>query len=354
MLRSAASRSNRIAPCLFLVIVLALAGPFTPAATGYEDLDGRFRMDIPEDWVLAPQTDPNVFVFTQGTQSFLAYFVPDARTIDEVIAFASTTMQSAGLTAFSPRGDTESLMIGGHQASRGTYTGTFSSGRQSIELHTRIGAILLEEGGFSLVVLAAPSSIAPLATVLDRVLETVREIDEIEAPTSRAEIVASETPASPPLSPPIPSELHFVGERVSMDLPSGWYERPRAANFEKVVVGFFGAHHLGDASLIVTCESKMGLNAAKLVKAGKITVEAAIPGAQPVRVYEQEGESRRDTISVVIYEGVGTANGMEVPVCAVTASLKAEECWVNLISIGGRPHEAALEKDTLQVARSIR
>ena len=98
---------NRNACSLFLTILSFLAlTAMAGAQTTYEDPQGRFAIDIPKGWQLAPQTDDKVFVFVPAPLSLLG----TPKVVGYTVSGHSTRSTSACASASAERAKCSSRM----------------------------------------------------------------------------------------------------------------------------------------------------------------------------------------------------------------------------------------------------
>ncbi|RJQ78990.1 MAG: hypothetical protein C4519_11625 [Desulfobacteraceae bacterium] len=329
-----------------IVLLLAftfwhLAGIAAPA-DAYEDLRGRFVIDLPEGWQLQPQTDDRVYVFKKDGDSIILEYVLHTSDPGELLKKALATLGLSGLKKPVLEGDLESLSINGHPARWGMYKSEMAVGGTQVTLFSRLGCVSLDEHGVYFMSIFNQTRKAELSRPLAKAFQSIRAPGQALTGASAVRSVPAETAA--------PAPTAWQHEFVRLNLPPGWKEKPKLQNFEEEVIGWFEYEPLG-AHLLALCYRGFGMNKTKALKAAKQTVEISMPNAAPAKVYELELESG-DKAPVVVYRGTSVSRGAEVQSAAATATLKAGKCYLDLIGYVQAAGLDELERDIVAIARS--
>ncbi len=126
-----------VALLIFLGTVAALA------QNTYEDLSGRFMLDLPAGWKLAPQSNEYVYQFKgDGAEQVIMAYVPDRDDRTELFSNAVENMQRSAADA-APQGQVVDFEINGNPARWGIYAGTVESQGTKVNLHGLLGAVVL-------------------------------------------------------------------------------------------------------------------------------------------------------------------------------------------------------------------
>lgn len=344
-------RPNRIPWGLLLTGIVA-ALPMFPtavsAATTYEDLSGRFVIDLPDaGWKLEPQKEESVFVFKSGSNSIILQFDPDERSREALFSEGLNAMRVSGMPDAEPEDKIRNLTVNGNEARWGTFAQSMKMGKIEIVLRALLGSVSLEEGGIFFLSIASKNSIATLEGALQKSFQSIRNPGQAPSGAGEVELVAADVEELTGGEP-----LAFRHERLSLDLPAGWNEKQRGRDFEEEVVGWFMSDRILGGTLLVICDRGMGLSRKKVHKAATITVNASMPDARMVEDYElDEG---KESISVIVYHGTSVAEGSEVPMTAVNAVRKTAKCWVNMIGLSHRDGTSQLQDSVAEIARTAR
>jgi hypothetical protein len=331
-----------------LVLLLAVAVLFlvdnASAANTYEDLRGRFVIDLPEGWQLQPQTDDRVYVFKRDNDSIILEYLPNTNDPGKLLGKGLTTLNLSGLKNPAPEGDVKSLMVNGNPARWGVYKSEIEVGKIRVTVFGLLGSVALKEHGVYFMSILNQKNKAVLSEPLEKAFQSIRSPGQALTGVSDLKTVSSEAAAASPTTWQHPS--------VSLTLPSGWKEKPRLQSFEKEVIGWFGYERLG-CSLLALCYSGFGMNEAKALKAAKQTVEISIPNVQPTKVYELELDDGKKA-PIVVYQGTSISRGTEVQMGSVTSTVRAGKCYLDLIGFVQAPGLGELERDIVAITRSAK
>ncbi len=332
----------------FAVPLLAVALLATGAvrAAPFEDPLGRFALELPSGWELEPQAHEDVFVFSDGKQNVIVQYLADVADPAALFRSGMDNLIGGGMATPKPDGETRDLDVNGRPARLGAFSGDVAAGSMKVALAALVGGVAVDDdGGVFLLWIADPKSFGKLRTTVEGAFGSIRKPGGAVSGITEGSAVAASALESAPVA--------VDAERLSVTLPPGWTEKPRGQDWEKEVVGMFQTARIRGGMLIVVCDRGMGLNQEKEVKAAKISVEGGLPQAQPARSYETRLDDGRK-VAVVVYSGAGVSEGMQLPMSAVTATLKARKCWVNLIGFAHADGAAALESDVLSAASSAK
>jgi len=90
---------KRIISNLILTLLVLTSIPnYVFGQNTYEDLQGRFILDLPKGWSLQPQTNDKVYTFKGKDKSFIVEYNEDNNDIDELFLDGLETLKSAGLS----------------------------------------------------------------------------------------------------------------------------------------------------------------------------------------------------------------------------------------------------------------
>lgn len=336
---------------VLLSVLLALAFVLpcpVQAATVYEDPEGRFAMDLPDGWALLPQTDPAVFVFEgkEKVQVILQHF-PDQSDPAELFDQALATVKGGGVPDPAPEGDLVDLKVNGHPARWGVYSGAVAG--MKVVLISPLGGVGLGEGGVDFVTFLNSGNRKKMEKVVQGMFESIRLPGEKASGVSGRTKTAAAAPAASASQAGTP----FAHDLVTMEIAPGWEAQPMGRNFEKEVVGFYSSPRLAGGTMLLICYKGMGMNMVKSIKGIKQTVEAAIPNASPVAVKESEKTDSGREVTYITYQGTSAAQGQDIPMGAVTATVKGKKSYVNIVVIVAAHLIPAATEDVTRMAKSV-
>jgi hypothetical protein len=321
------------------VLALFAAAGFGLSQTTYEDPQGRFVIDAPQGWQLAPQTDEKVFVFQGDGMSIIIEYVPGTSDTGELMKKADTTLRASGLTNPVLDGQLLDMGVNGHPARWGAY----KSGKL---LTSFVGAVSLGENGLYFLSIMAQSAAAKWKDRLEKSFQSIRMPGEVATAAADVKNAVVSAPAATGSPTPWKSDL------VALTLPPGWVEKPKPRGFEKEVKGWFMSDNLPGATLMVVCYKGMGMSVAKAFDAGIKSVTIPMPGLKPVEAEELSLENGK--ASFAVYRGMAAGGGTEVELVSVIISKKADKSFTNLILTGLATHIGDLKAQALEIARSAR
>ncbi len=306
--------------------------------TTYEDPQGRFVIDAPQGWQLAPQTDDKVFVFQGDGMSIIIEYVPGTSDTDELMKKADTTLRASGLTNPVLDGGLLDMSVNGHPARWGAY----KSGKL---LTSFIGAVSLGENGLYFMSIMAQSAAARWKDRLEKSFQSVRMPGE--AVTAAADVKNAVVSA-----PAAGTPTEWKCDTVSLTLPPGWVEKPMPRGFEKEAKGWFMNDNLPGASLGVFTYRGMGMTMGKVFDAGTKSITIPMPGLKPVEAEEISLENGK--VSFAAYRGMAAGGGTEVELASIIITTKAGKGFTNLLLTGLAVHFAELKAQALEIAKTVR
>lgn len=320
---------------LFGLSLVATAG----AQTTYDDPQGRFAIDLPKGWQLAPQTDDKVFVFQGEGKTVIIECVLGMNDPAELLKKAETTLRSAGW-GFDSSGVME-MTLNGLPARWCVYKGALSGA----SLAALCGGVVMEENGLYFLSIIPAQDMAKWKDKLEKSFQSIRGQGQKVTGVESVNAVSVSAPAP---SNPTP----WASDLVSLTLPPGWSEKPKPRGSEKEAKGLFMYDPLPGTLLMVVCYKGMGMTMSKALEAGIKTMTIPVPGLKPVEAQEMKLGKRK--IYFAVYKGMGAAAGTEVEIASVITVTKADKCYVNLIVIGIGSNLAELKNQALEIVKTVK
>lgn len=321
---------------LFLIV----AG-FGLAQTTYEDPQGRYVIDIPKGWQLAPQTDEKVFVFQGEGKSIIIECVPGVNDTAALLKKAETTVRLSGMAKPVLDGGVTEMSVNGLPARWCVYKGTLSGA----SLAALSGGVALGEDGLYFLSFISVTETASWKGKLEKSFQSIRgrgqKLTGVEVGKTSG---ASATPAV--------TATPWASDLVSLSLPPGWAEKPKPRGFEKEVKGWFMSDNLPGATLMVVCYKGAGLNMGKALEAGIKSMTIPNPGLKPESAQEIVLENGK--INFVVLKGMVAAGGTEVELASVITVFKADKCYVDLILTGMSSLLPELKNQALEIAKTLK
>lgn len=329
---------------LFLVIFVVIPSGAASAGNAFQDPEGRFELDLPDGWKLLPQTDTTVFSFEgpEKVQIVLQY-VPDVKDREELFGKSVDLMRGGGVPDAAPEGELSDMEVSGHPARLGVYSGYVTGTK--IRLYGLLGGVALKDGGAVFAVFLNAGNRKPMGEKVEKVFTSLRLPGEKATGVSGRMAVAAAAEEKP---------APFVHDLVTMELPPGWKEQPKARSFEKEVVGFFSSDRLSGATLLIACYEGFFMNMPKAIDASRKTVLASIPNAGPVAVTKDLKTAAGRELVLITYEGTQPHQGQDVRMRVLTATAKGGKSYVNLLLFVVPNLGPAASEQILRMANSIR
>ena len=322
--------------CLFLTAV-------GWAQTTYEDPQGRFAIDLPKGWQLAPQTDDKVFVFQGESKSIIIECVPGMSDPAELFKKAETTVRLSGMAKPGLEGEVTELTVNGLPARWGIYKGAMSG----VTLAALCGGVAIGENGLYFLSFIAVTDVAAWKGRLEGMFQTIRASGQKVTGVEGAKAIAGTGAVAPS-----GESMAWKTELVSLTLPPGWAEKPKPRGMEKEVKGWFMYDPLPGVSLMVVCYKGAGLNPAKALDAGLKSMTIPNPGMKPVEADELKLPS--GTANYAALKGMVASGGGEVELASVIISCKADKSYTNLIVTGMGHLLPQLKEQAIEIAKTVK
>lgn len=328
-----------------LVILVMLCINTAFAQNMYEDLRGRFVIDLPEGWQLDPQTDDRVYVFKGDDKSIIIEFVANTNDAEALLNKGLGMLRISGLKNPVLEGQLTDMTVNGNPARWGTYKSDMKIGKMNITLYGLLGGVSLGENGIYYMAIINKDDLAAWKEPFEKAFQSIRNVDQDVTGVSGVKEVAVETTPGTPTA--------WEHELASLTLPPGWTEKQTLKSFEKEVIGWFFYDPIPGASVLAIAYKGFGMNKNKSLKGAVKTVELSMPNAQLVNTYEIKTESGKKA-QILVYQGTSVAQGTEVKMAAVISSLKADKCHLNLIGLVQVEGMAELEKQIVEITRTVK
>lgn len=315
------------------------------AQNTYEDLRGRFVIDLPEGFQLEPQQDDRVYVFKKDDKSIIIEFFPSEADAGKLLKKAEGMLRISGLTDIALEGNVTEMTINTNPAQWGVYKHDMDVGSIKITLYGLVGGVSLGEAGLYYMAIVNKSDLPAWKGTFEKSFQTIRNVGQELTGVSDVKEVIVEAVAGTPMV--------WEHDLTTLTLPPGWTEKQLLQSFEKEVIGWFFYDPLPGTSMLAIAYKGLAMNKNKVFKAAKKTVELAIPNSKPTNAYEIKTE-RGKKAYIVVYMAKAVSRGTEVGLVAITATLKTDKCFLNLIGIAQSPGAKELEKQIVEIVRKAK
>lgn len=333
--------NRRVFSSILMVLSLLAATSISIAQTTFEDPQGRFAIDLPKGWVLAPLTDDKVFVFQGEGKTIIVECVPMVNDPAELLKRAETTVRLSGMAKPLLVGDVLDMTLNGLPARWAVYTGSLSGAA----LASLCGGVANGENGLYFLSFIPITDMAKWKDKLEKSFQSIRGQGQ--------RVTGVESVNAVSVSPPAPSNpTPWASDLVSLTLPPGWSEKPKPRGSEKEAKGLFMYDPLPGTSLVVVCYKGVGMTMSKALEAGIKTITIPVPGLKPVEAQEMKLGKRK--IYFTVYKGMGVVAGTEVEIASVIAVTKADKCYANLIAVGPSTVLAEMKAQVLEIVKTVK
>ncbi len=324
-----------------MTVALCVAGLLcgsANAANSYEDLGGRFVIDLPDGWQLQPQTEKDVYIFKgEGYETIILEYTEKETDVELLLGKAVNTMRlsSPELTDAKVQGDAKGMKTNGNEAYWAVYAGEVSVGEIKVMLYCLAGAVSLDEDGVSVLSILNEASRTKLGDQLEKSFQSIRNVGQTASGVTDVKVVTI-TPV-------------FIHDLMSAKLPPGWNANTLGSDFQKEVIGWYMSDSILGGNLLIFCYKGMSMNENEIFDAAKVSVESSMPNAKTVKNEKMELTNGKEAL-VTVYQGTRVAQGQEVSMTAVTAIRNVDNNWMCLAGFAHSDHGALLEKDILAIA----
>ena len=321
------------------------------AANTFEDPKGRFVIDLPPGWKLAPQTDETVYVFKGDDMSIIIEYDPAQSDAGALFAKGVTTLKASGLPNALPAEEIKDLTVNGNNARAGLHADEVVYGSVKVKLCGLLESVSLKKGGIYLLTILGDSSLKKNRGAIEAAFHSVRNPGQ--AVTGAADIrPAVLTAAAPAKSAAAGTPGVFEHQYLTLTLPAGWRSAELQPNFEKEIIGWLKSDTIPGASIMASCYRGMGYNYGKVRIGGLKTVAAVYPKGQKMLKEKTKVRTAAGEKAVVeVWQGLtDTGTLMQSPMAIV----KTRNCWLMMTGYVLDANGAQLEEDFMKILESAK
>ncbi len=335
---------RKIYSLLIFVLPLFMAITNAHSQNTYEDLMGRFVIDLPQAWELEPQIDDKVFVFKGDGKNIIINCLPNVNDIRELFNKALGIIRVSGLTKPILEGELMDMTINEHPARWGIYKSVKNEGNLEITLFGLCGSIAFEENGLYFIAIIAKNDMAAWKEKVEKSFQSIRSVGQSLTGVKDLKAVSAPTTQGSPTV--------WKHELVTLAFPAGWKEKPKPRSFEKEIVGWFEYEPLASVHLIVACYKGFGMNIGKALEAGIRSVKITAPNAVPIKAEEIKVGKKKAYF--VVHKGTIVDRGSEIDAVFVVSVVKADKSYVVLLGMAMSGGLSELEEQILEITRSVK
>ncbi|WP_430965329.1 hypothetical protein [Spongiimicrobium sp. 2-473A-2-J] len=353
---------------LHLIFALLLTGisQHVFGQNTYEDLQGRFVLDLPKGWALEPQTVDKVYIFKGKSKSLIVEYNEDTNDIDQLFLNGLATLKSSGLSKPETHSEIKQLKINGLQAKWGVYKSDYNASGITVTLYGLVGSLGLQDQGLYAIAILNEKDLKKWEAVIENIFqsfrlpgeqlsgvqeisstETADDSDVSQAATTNGPTADAEDGGSQKSAP-----TRWTHDEFSITLPEGWHEQEGNRAMEKEMIGWFNYAPIAGANSMLFCYQGIIWNRKLISQTADKTVKAAMPDAELTNSYVTKLANNKKA-NVMVYTGSGVSNGNEVELGSVNIIYRGGKCVLHQFGLGPLKEIATLEKQLLAIANSV-
>jgi len=347
-------RSSR--PLLWLMVLALLSVPQVSAAasvtnTSYEDLSGRFALNIPDGWKLVQEQFNMLYIFGKSGSSvkLILMYSDGVSDIAELFSEAVDLATGSGLTPPTP-GSVADMTLNGSPARWAEYTSDVTADKKTARLHVYAGAVISPEhqGGISFFVSMSPKDYEKLGDPLRASWESLRlhgkpltgagEVAEVDASTVR---IAKKTLEASVLE-------HKL---ITVSLPAGWASE---LGKDSGILAKLKHEKFGTLTIMGGPKNEFGKSRDNIINDIREALLSGMPTLKAARGSWTLPTVRFGDAALEQYEGAIVAEGVEIPHGALIAALKDGKRGVGFMAVFKSDVKDEAVTDLLQIIASAK
>lgn len=129
---------------IFAGAITLLAGTAN-AQNSFEELSGKFTIDLPEGYEQKPQKFPILFQFSGAAGQIIMLFEEDGTDLAESYKSALSNLDGS-MDNPAPMTPIVTMTLNGSPAKWGVYKGMVKSGNETVPLYAYVGSMLIDDG----------------------------------------------------------------------------------------------------------------------------------------------------------------------------------------------------------------
>lgn len=334
-----------------LVMALIAAVVARPAGA-FEDPKGRFSIDLPEGWQLAPQTDDSVFVFQGEGSSIIIQYLPTTGGAETLFANGMAMLKASGLPNASAAEATRDLEVNGNPARLGFFSDEVAYGGVKVQLYGLLGSVALNQGGLYLLSILNDATRKTIRAKAERSFQSIRNPGQ--EVTGVREVEVAEADASSTREPAGAPGV-FEHEWLTLTLPRGWVSSPVPAGSEKEIIGWLSSETIPGATVMVGCYRGFGQSFTSARVAGLRTLAAAYPQGQKMLEDKRKIRTEQGKKGLVeLWQGVADSGGQTVLMQSPMGIVRTQHCWAVLMGFVVDSFGPQLKQDFTEILNSAR
>lgn len=339
---------------LMVFLLLTLTGIYaniSMAKVPYEDLSGRFALDLPEGWKLVKEQFNSLYIFGKdggGVKLILVY----SDGVSDIAALFSDAVDLAtgsGLTSPTP-GSVADMTLNGSPARWAEYPCDIAAGKKTARLHVFVGAVLSPEhqGGVSFFVSMAAKDYEKLGDPLRASWESLRLYGK---PLTGVGQVAEVDAGSVQIAKKIPEASVLEHKLITVSLPAGW-----AAELGKDsgILAKVKHEKYGTVTIMGAPKNEFGKSRDKIINDIREALLTGMPTMKATRGSWTVPTSGCGDAALEQYEGAIVAEGVEIPHGALLAAMKDGRRGIGFMAVFRSDVKEQAVNEILQIIASAK
>ena len=155
--------------------VILLAGAAN-AQTSFEELSGKFTIDLPDGYKQKPQKFPTLFQFSVPSGQIIMLLEEDGTDLAESYASALSNLDGSMATP-APMAPVVTMTLNGSPAKWGIYKGTAESDGKTVPLYAYVGSMLIDDGSIIFLSFLSEEKQSKWGNTITKAFHSLRNVD---------------------------------------------------------------------------------------------------------------------------------------------------------------------------------
>lgn len=309
--------SFRLASVVQLAAAVLFVGVSSAwAQNTYEDLDGRFALDLPPGWQLQSEVATTLYQFARPNAPLIIVICQEELD-DRESVFASAMGYLPDATPRPPSGTVFDTEVNGNPAR----WSEIKFEQDGVDLTTYIGGVAIEGTGIGVMYITTLNE-EWYDSYGESLKQTFNSIRLAGAPvTGATALVAADVgyiEAAAEAEPVAEAASTFEHDLLTLTVPAGWsVERGEGASIAAIEHA-----DIGTVAVMGLKKNDFGRNREEILEALGVGVQSAVPSMRSVRGPYEITTDAGDVILMQEYSGEVTAEGQSTPYVYFVASAK--------------------------------
>ena len=325
--------------CVLIAIALCFIAGGTARGKEYEELGGRFLIDLPDGYQLAPQVSDDVFVFQKddGTPAIILEYIHGRITQEECFERGVGTLKAAGFSSEQLYGSIMDYSSTMNKARLGVYRGSINGAG----MLGFVGGVTVGDNGMYILAFRDENSYRVEESLLRKIFFSIRSPEQGKQNWGEGVKVTDE--AGDALAD---RDLYddstystWKSEKVILQIPSFLAEKELNKSDIKEIKAHFEIKNHPGASFHVICYTGFGMWKGKVLDATQKVIRT-FPDAELVDGYESDDEK----MTTMVYDYTVVSGGQKHPSVLIFVYKEVKKCHLLLQGYAPASNREVLEK----------